>query len=327
MKLSVIIPVYGVEDTLNRCVESVVGQNVDGMEIILIDDGSPDRCPQMCDEWAKMGAAHDACPPSSGSCPKIIVVHKQNGGLSDARNAGLDVATGDFVTFVDSDDFLATGTYSAVMPTARENDITEYPIFRHYGAPWQTVVRPGNTTFSDGRDYWLRGRVYEHSYVCNKIFRRKLFDGVHFPVGKVFEDVATLPLLLRNARRIATVDEGLYYYCMNGQGITVTARGEQLKMLLDAHLTVMRSGQIRGNAPDFDDQWIDDRYYMHVLNIQSDVCELTDLPPTLSLRRVSPLAAGLTKGQRIKALALLLMGMERTCKLNKTLHRWKRPNH
>ena len=81
MKLSVIIPVYRVEATLDRCVESVLSQKVDDMEVILVDDGSPDRCPQMCDEWARRD-------------PRIRVVHKENGGLSDARNAGLDMATG-----------------------------------------------------------------------------------------------------------------------------------------------------------------------------------------------------------------------------------------
>lgn len=300
MKLSVIIPVYRVESTLDRCVESVVGQTLSDMEIILVDDGSPDRCPAMCDEWA----AKDS---------RIRVDHKQNGGLSDARNAGIDVATGEFITFVDSDDFLAPDTYANVMPTALENDITEFPLFRHYGAPWQALLNFGHVSYSSGRDYWLRGRGYEHSYAWNKIYRRELFDGVRFPVGKVFEDVATLPLLLQRAQRIATQDNGLYYYCMNEQGITATAKGEQLKMLLDAHLEVMG-------------QWIDDRYYMHVLNIQSDVCELTGLPPTLPRRHISPWAKGLSTSQRIKALTLLLLRTERTLKLNKTIHRWKKPS-
>lgn len=90
-KISVIIPVYRVEATLARCVGSVLGQGVEAMEVILVDDGSPDLCPRLCDEWA----ARDG---------RVKVVHKPNGGLSDARNAGLAVATGELVTFVDSDD-------------------------------------------------------------------------------------------------------------------------------------------------------------------------------------------------------------------------------
>ena len=102
MILSVIIPVYCVEDTLNRCVESVLRQNVTDMEVILVDDGSTDKCPKMCDDWGERDA-------------HIRVIHKQNGGLSDARNAGIDVAKGDLITFVDSDDYLADNTYQPLL--------------------------------------------------------------------------------------------------------------------------------------------------------------------------------------------------------------------
>ena len=301
MKLSVIIPVYRVEATLDRCVESVVGQSFSDMEIILVDDGSPDGCPAMCDAWA----AKDE---------RIRVIHKANGGLSDARNAGLDVAKGVFVTFVDSDDYLERETYAQVMAQAEGNDITEFPLFRHYGSQWQQEIHLGNHTYESAEDYWLRGRAYEHCYAWNKVYRRELFDGVRFPKGKVFEDVYTLPRLLDNAHRIATVDSGMYYYCYNGQGITATAQAGQLEMLLSAHEEVIS-------------RWSDDRYYMHVVNIQSDVYELTGQLPTLPRRCVSPMAKGLAMPQRLKALLLLIFGLEKTCKLNKTLHRWKTPSH
>ena len=306
MKLTVIIPVYSVEATLGRCVESVVGQAFDDMEIILVNDGSPDGCPAMCDAWATKGS-------------RVRVIHKANGGLSDARNAALEVAQGEFVTFVDSDDYLAPDTYAQVMAQAEGNDITEFPLFRHYGSQWQQVVRFGCSVYESAGDYWLRGRAYEHSYAWNKIYRRELFDGVRFPKGKVFEDVYTLPRLLDNARRIATVDCGMYYYCYNGQGITATAQGRQLGMLLEAHEEVIN-------------RWCDDRYYMHVLNIQADVYELagragTGSAPTLPYRRVNPLAKGLSASQRLKALTLIVLGLENTCKLNKILHRWKKPTH
>ena len=115
MKLSIVIPVYRVETTLDRCVESVVTQDYDDFEIILVDDGSPDRCPQLCDEWARRD-------------PRISVIHKPNGGLSDARNAGIDVARGDFLTFIDSDDYIAPHTLSQVMPLTNDADLIEYPV-------------------------------------------------------------------------------------------------------------------------------------------------------------------------------------------------------
>ena len=301
MKLSVIIPVYRVEATLSRCVESIVDQTFSDMEIILVDDGSPDGCPAMCDDWASKDE-------------RIRVIHKANGGLSDARNAGLNVAQGAFVTFVDSDDFLDRDTYAQVMEQAEDNDITEFPLFRHYGSKWQQEIRFGSRIYESAEDYWLQGRAYEHSYAWNKVYRRRLFDDVRFPKGKVFEDVFTLPRLLDNARKIATLDCGMYYYCYNGQGITATAQGEQLEMLLKAHEEVMK-------------RWADDRYYLHVVNIQNDVCELkNDSSTSLPRRHVNPMGKGLTAAQRLKALALNTLGIERTCKLNKILHRWKTPN-
>ena len=105
MKLSIVIPVYRVEATLDRCVESVLGQDVDDMEVILVDDGSPDNCPKMCDDWAERDV-------------RIRVIHKENGGLSDARNVAIDIAKGDYITFVDSDDWMETGTYKAILTTS-----------------------------------------------------------------------------------------------------------------------------------------------------------------------------------------------------------------
>lgn len=295
--LSVIIPVYCVEETLDRCVESVVGQTFTDIEIILVDDGSPDHCPQMCDAWAQRDA-------------RISVIHKANGGLSDARNAGIDAATGDFITFADSDDYLTPDSYQSAFEAGADADIVEFSFFRFYGGPKQQMIHLPPHTYTDAADYWLQGKAYEHCYAWNKIFRKSLFDGVRFPKGLVFEDVWTLPPLLRKARRIVTTDKGLYYYCANPQGITATAKGEQLEMLVNAHLKAMQ-------------EWMDDRYYMHVANIQMDVCELTGKAPVLPYRRVNPLGSGLEPKQRLKAAMLRLVGIDHICTLNKTIHKWK----
>ena len=105
MKLSIVIPVYNVEDTLDRCVESVLRQGIGDFEVILVDDGSRDRSAAICDEWQ----AKDA---------HILVIHQENRGLSAARNAGISRATGELITFVDSDDFLKEGTYSGIIALA-----------------------------------------------------------------------------------------------------------------------------------------------------------------------------------------------------------------
>lgn len=298
MKLSVIIPVYRVETTLQRCVESVRCQTFADLEIILVDDGSPDRCPQLCDEWAR----HDG---------RISVVHKPNGGLSDARNAGLDVASGDIVTFVDSDDYVDTDTYRQAMDLLAADpvcDIVEFPLYWHHGAPGQQVLTYGSDTYDDMRHYWLRAQAYRHAYAWNKLYRRQLFDRVRFPVGRVFEDVATLPLLLATSRRVRTTTKGLYYYCANAAGITATAQAPELTMLLESHLSVLS-------------RWADDAYYMHVLNIQLDVVKLTAEPPRLPMRRVSLNPRLYPVRQWVKALLLNLLGLRRLCRLHALTYR------
>ena len=294
VKLSVIIPVYRTERTLERCVKSILEQSYHDLEVILVDDGSPDNCPQLCDEWTLKDS-------------RIRVVHKPNGGLSDARNAGIDAATGDCLTFVDADDFLAPDTYAQVMPKAAGSDIVEFPIYWHYTGKDERLMRFQPADYDDMGRYWLEGEAYTHTYACNKVFRRALFGDVRFPKGRVFEDAATLPLLLEHARRVSTVDAGLYYYVANPAGITAQATGQELTMLLEHHLAVIP-------------RWCDARYYLHVLNIQMDVCELTNAEPRLPAFSVSPLARRLSLKQRLKATTLNLLGINRICKLNKLLH-------
>lgn len=294
VKLSVIIPVYRTERTLERCVKSILEQSYHDLEVILVDDGSPDNCPQLCDEWALKDS-------------RIRVIHKPNGGLSDARNAGIDAATGDCLTFVDADDFLAPDTYAQVMPKAAGSDIVEFPIYWHYTGKDERLMRFQPADYDDMSRYWLEGEAYTHTYACNKVFRRVLFSDVRFPKGRVFEDAATLPLLLEHARRVSTVDAGLYYYVANPAGITAQATGQELTMLLEHHLAVIP-------------RWCDARYYLHVLNIQMDVCELTNAEPRLPAYSVSPLARRLSFKQRIKATILNLLGIKRICKLSKLLH-------
>ena len=277
---------------MERCLTSIIAQTFSDFEVILIDDGSPDNCPRLCDEWARRDS-------------RISVVHKPNGGLSDARNAGLDKARGEFITFVDSDDFVQADTYAQLMPQAEQCDLLEFPFVCHYGTSRQQLVAPPTATYERAGQYWLQSHAYEHCYAWNKIYRRRLFHDVRFPVGRVFEDVATLPLLLRHAQTIAVTDCGCYFYTDNPNGITHMATGSELKMLLDAHLQVLP-------------RWCDDRYYLHVLNIQLDVCRLTGLPPALPFRMVNPLTGELSTSQRLKAFLQDIIGIKGLCHINKT---------
>ena len=289
MKLSVIIPVYRVEDTLARCVDSVLRQDVADMEVILVDDGSPDRCPQLCDEWARRDQ-------------RIRVIHKANGGLSDARNAGIDRATGEFIAFVDSDDWLADGTYAPLMSMMDGCDMLEYSI-----ADRLTL---DDSDYQDASDYWLGSQAYTHTYACNKLFRRELFSQVRFPKGKVFEDAYTLPKLLRQARRVKTTRHGFYHYEYNPQGISAQADGPQLQMLLDAHLD--------SHMP------MDDLYYLHLVNIQIDVWERTGTPLRLPPRHVN--CQSLSGRNRLKGMAINTIGIKHLCRISKLIHYVRKPS-
>lgn len=295
MKLSIVIPVYRVEDTLDRCVESVLGQTFTDLEVILVDDGSPDECPRMCDAWARRDH-------------RIRVIHKENGGLSDARNAGINVAQGDYITFVDSDDFIGKTTYEEVMPLAEQADIVEYAIYRYDGSNSKKMIPLPEKSYDDMQDYWLKGKAYLHTYACNKIFSRQLFGNVCFPVGRVFEDAATLPLLLSKTRRVTTTGRGCYYYCANNRGITARATGKELAQLLESHVDTLH-------------YWQDETYYMHVLNIQLDVCEQTGRAPILPNRRIHLSDSPLDYKHKLKALMINLIGIKGLCTISKLYHR------
>ncbi len=292
--LSVIIPVYNTEQTLDRCLASVTGQDCQGMEIIVVDDGSTDGSPGLCDQWA----ARDS---------RISVVHKPNGGLSDARNHGIGMATGSLLTFVDSDDFLAPHTYSSVLADmATDCDIIEFPVVRFYGSARQERLQFAAAAFTDMADYWLRGKAYAHAYAWNKIFRRQLFALERFPKGLLFEDMHTLPRLLGHCQKVCTTAAGLYYYCDNPHGITATADGKALASLLDAHLA---TGMATAS----------DEYYMHVLNIQLSVCAMTGAKPSLPPMRVKATGALPAGAMRAKARALNILGLNNLCKLYRAI--------
>lgn len=189
-KLSIIVPVYKVERTLNQCVESILRQTFSDWELILIDDGSPDCCGAMCDKWAQYDS-------------RVRVIHKPNGGLSDARNAGIEASDGEFITFVDSDDFISEDTYLSVLgifQNYKECDIVEYPVNEKYGSREQKLLIFRNTYYESTIHYWYSEEVFRHCYAWNKVYRRDVFNGVRYPKGRLYEDILTLPLLLKNAK-------------------------------------------------------------------------------------------------------------------------------
>lgn len=303
MKLSIIIPVYRVEQQLEKCLDSILCQTFTDYELILIDDGSPDRCPAICDDYALKDS-------------RIRVKHKKNGGLSSARNAGLAMAQGEYVTFIDSDDFIGDNTLSILMSRLSAHpdyDILEYPVCWHHGSEDEKLLRFGVQEYHNMEAYWLNCKAYTHAYVWNKIFARRLFEGIQFPIGRLYEDVDTLPRLLQRCRLVATTEEGVYYYTANPDGITMSPDGKGLSDLLDTHIRQLEALGISKKLTE---------YYGHVLNIQIDVYKIFKAPLRLPMAeyRYSEVGRLPVSGKmKLKLRMLKLIGMKNLCRLSKIL--------
>jgi len=316
MKLSIVVPAYKTEKTLDRCLESVINQALSDYEVILVEDGSPDRCGAICDEWAKKNN-------------NIKVIHQSNEGLSGARNAGIEVAQGEYITFVDSDDTIRENSLGELMIELQnhpEYDLIEYPIFRFYTSEDEKILDFKDHVYTDlFNDYWLKNEAFAHTYACNKIYKRKLFDRIRYPIGLKFEDVYILPEILKECKTVATSSQGLYYYYSNPDGITQTSSGETLAQLLNAHISLFIKLKSEGHS-----KWKDlMTYYMHLVNIQCDVYEQTDhdiILPDIQPGFCLILNNDTTLKVKIKTIIINILGLNKLCILNKMLHK-KRTNH
>lgn len=208
--ISVIVPIYKVEEYLDCCVESIVAQTYTNLEIVLVDDGSPDRCGAMCDTWA----ARD---------PRIKVIHKENGGLSDARNAGLEIATGDLISFIDSDDWIEPTFFEKLWDAMQTSGAEIAACAANYVTEDGEVLRirsaaPGPV----GRLEALRRLVMEdgvYQTVWNMLYRREVIDGILFEKGKYNEDEFWTYRVLDRTACLVTVEEPLYNYLQRGTSI------------------------------------------------------------------------------------------------------------
>lgn len=203
--LSIITPVYNVEAYLDRCVRSILSQSYRDIELILIDDGSTDGSAALCDEWA----AKDS---------RVVVIHQKNAGVSAARNAGLKIAQGDYLTFVDPDDFLAPDTYSVNMiylQAHQEVDMLQYPYCNYINAnEAPDYHRPASALLSGAEEIfrnWWSGSPLEY-VIWNKIYKRFLWKDVRFNVGHISEDTCLVPKFVNQAKAVYISDQGLYYY-------------------------------------------------------------------------------------------------------------------
>ena len=209
--ISVIIPVYKVENYLCRCVDSVLEQTYTNMEIILVDDGSPDNCPVMCDEYARQDS-------------RVKVIHQENAGLSGARNAGIDMAQGQWLAFVDSDDYLAADflerLYQACVDTGSSLSVCRWEYVRGETIPEHGT---GETRVYTGREMLANLYVPDGAYFVvawNKLYRKELFEDIRYPLGRIHEDEATTYRIYDKVKKAAYLDRSLYGYFVTPVSIT-----------------------------------------------------------------------------------------------------------
>lgn len=217
--VSIIVPVYKVEPFLNQCMESIVSQTYRNTEIILVDDGSHDSCPAMCDEWAEKDA-------------RIRVIHQKNMGLPMARNIGIANATGEYLAFVDSDDYV-------------DCHMLEYSMNAFEKSKADIVVFDVNRVTQDGQFLESTEDIVEvvlsreealeslfsakiHDYAVNKVYKKAVFDSISFPKGYHYEDIGTTYRTFLNANSVYCIPEKLYYYRRNTNSIIGTMSDKAL---------------------------------------------------------------------------------------------------
>lgn len=212
MKITIIVPIYKVENYIHRCIDSILSQTFTDFELILVDDGSPDRCPQICDRYAEQDQ-------------RIHVIHQKNGGLSAARNAGIDWAfvnsDSQWITFVDSDDWvhpeLLERLYNAAIEKHVNISVCKYE--RTSGNDPQVEIAPVQLWTPE--DFYVQYNV-NASVAWGKLYKKECFSKLRYPIGKIHEDEFITYQILFSNRSMAFVDAPLYAYFRNPDGIMVS---------------------------------------------------------------------------------------------------------
>ena len=213
--ISVIVPVYKVERYLNRCVDSILAQTYQNLEIILVDDGSPDRCGAICDEYAKKDS-------------RICVIHQENRGVSAARNTGLDACTGQFVTFVDSDDYIEQDLIQRLFDGIGDADLCGCGVIREeQSGEIISVTKTADRIALPGKNVLCQHYTGENGRlgiaavaVWAKLYRKELWEQLRFCPGLMFEDIHLMPFLLSQCKQVRCIPYAGYHYLVTPGSIT-----------------------------------------------------------------------------------------------------------
>lgn len=216
--ISVIIPIYNIERYIGKCINSIINQTYKNLEIILVDDGSTDKSGQICDEYAQIDT-------------RILVIHKKNEGLSDARNSGLDICKGKYIGFVDGDDWIADDMYEFLYRTLIERQ-ADVAVCGHFieddEGVYDSECADGNLKIYNCREAVCAIVKDEeiHSFAWDKLYKRELFDGIRYPAGRYVQDIFTTYKIFEKADKVACNNQPKYYYYQRKNSIQRTRGGK-----------------------------------------------------------------------------------------------------
>ena len=302
--ISIIIPVYRAENYLQQCVDSVREQTYTNLEIILVDDGSPDKSGELCDAFALED-------------PRIRVIHKENGGQSSARNRALDVMLGEYVGFVDSDDWIETDMFETLYRNmeAYGAQISACGCQLRYSNGVIKYMNPSSSEVKGVRVFNMQEALnasmeckFFTFSLCDKLFHRNIFDNLRMTEGRIFEDEEIIPLCIERAETLVYTGTAYYYYRILEES-TIHSKNFSQRMFIEADVALARANDYRTRHPE-----MYEKAYAHYINVclgliyssrQAKDCKDQRKKLIRELREKLPInLSALTKNNRIKLRAL-----------------------
>ena len=312
-KISVIVPVYKVEPYLDKCISSIVNQTYKNLEIILVDDGSPDNCPAMCDAWAEKDS-------------RIRVLHQRNQGGGAARNAGLDLASGSLIAFVDSDDYIVPDMYAHLYTLLEQSvDIAECSYVEVVGddAVFACGYETHSYTVQEAMEEHIRDRVFRQ-LIWNKLYRRHVMDGIRFPTDKKIDDEFFTYRALGNANTLIHSTKVCYAYRQQPESVMHSMPVEKRIQAVEAK--TQRHTYIKAHFPELTNLSARDLWFTCIYQGQLAVRESQ---PTEAKRTMAylegvladnPLRSHAGNLKETMWLTMANIDLLETCKIRNTLH-------
>lgn len=260
--ISIVIPVYNIENYIEKCIKSIVQQTYENIEIIIVDDGSTDSSGTLCDQLGR-------------NDKRIIVIHKENGGLSDARNKGIDRASGKYICFIDGDDFIAEDFITTLYNSLKNNNadlaVCEFDYIDNNGKRINHPIDSGALRILNTHDaiqILLQQKPYSNS-ACGKMFKLADFDNIKFPYRRLYEDTATVYKLFLKCNKVVFTAKAMYYYVWRNQSISKS--GFSINQMDGLYYAELMVNEIVTVFPDLD---------------ELGMCRVLD--PCISLMRTMP---------------------------------------